>query len=173
MRRGPRAHTAFVSAAITVAMTLLVSRNPQAAEAPATVSTPSTASADVLLEDYVVKNGDTCVKVAQTRYGDPRRVADIHKYNQLGVSPHRLRVGSVLRLPVVNPDNGPEAQITFVRNQVEAFTPEPGYGFITIRPHPTDDAPAEVIVPIGSVKRIELRVAGEERARLGFSVPSG
>ncbi len=59
-----------------------------------------------------------------------------------------------------------------VRYEVEAFTPEPGYGFITIRPHPAEDMPAEVIVPIGSVRRIELRIAGEERARLGFSVPS-
>ena len=41
---------------------------------------------------------------------------------------------------------------------------------MTIRPHPTEDAPAEVIVPVGSIKRIELSAAAEERTRLGFSV---
>ena len=59
-----------------------------------------------------------------------------------------------------------------IRLAAEALSPEPGYGFITIRPYPTDDAPAEVIVQIGSIKRIELRRAAEERTHLGFSVPS-
>jgi hypothetical protein len=59
-----------------------------------------------------------------------------------------------------------------VRFAVEALSPEPGYGFITIRPHPDDDAPAEVIVQIGSIKRIELRRVAAERAQPGFSVPS-
>ena len=58
------------------------------------------------------------------------------------------------------------------RFAVEGLTAEPGYGFITIRPHPSDDGPAEVIVPIGAVKRLELSRSAEERARLGFSVPS-
>ena len=41
--------------------------------------------------------------------------------------------------------------------------PEPGYGFVTIRPHPQEDVPAEVIVPVGSIKRIELSsTAGAE-----------
>jgi hypothetical protein len=86
----------------------------------------TSAEATPVLEDYVVKNGDTCQKIAQDRYGNPHAVAEIHKYNtNLGPSPHRLHVGSILRLPVTNPDSGPEAQITFVRNQVEAFTPDP------------------------------------------------
>ena len=59
-----------------------------------------------------------------------------------------------------------------VRYAVESLTPEPGYGFVTIRPHPAEDMPAEVIVPIGSIKRIELNGAAEERTQLGFSVPS-
>ncbi len=58
-----------------------------------------------------------------------------------------------------------------VRYLVESLSPEPGYGFVTIRPHPSGDAPEEVIVPIGSIRRIELGQAAEERARLGFSVP--
>ena len=32
--------------------------------------------------------------------------------------------------------------------------------------------PGEVIVPIGSIKRIELSKAADERTRLGFSVPA-
>jgi hypothetical protein len=58
-----------------------------------------------------------------------------------------------------------------VRYAVASLSAEPGYGFITIRPHPADDVPGEVIVPIGSIKRIELGSAAEERARLGFSLP--
>lgn len=59
-----------------------------------------------------------------------------------------------------------------MRYAVESLAAEPGYGFMTIRPHQTDDAPGEVIVPIGSIKRIELSRAAEERTQLGFSVPS-
>ena len=58
------------------------------------------------------------------------------------------------------------------RYAVESLTPEPGYGFVTIRPHQRDDTPGAVIVPIGSIKRIELSSAEEERTTLGFSVPS-
>jgi hypothetical protein len=59
-----------------------------------------------------------------------------------------------------------------VRYAVESMSADPGYGFVTIRPHPAEDVLAEVIVPIGSIKRIELSVAAEERTQLGFSVPS-
>jgi hypothetical protein len=58
-----------------------------------------------------------------------------------------------------------------VRYAVESLSPEPGYGFVTIRPHPGEGMPAEVIVPIGSIRRIELSPAADERGRLGFSVP--
>jgi len=57
-----------------------------------------------------------------------------------------------------------------VRYTVESLTAEPGYGFVTIRPHLSDDTPALVIVPVGSIRRIELSTAGEERTQLGFSV---
>jgi hypothetical protein len=56
------------------------------------------------------------------------------------------------------------------RYAVESLAAEPGYGFVTIRPHAGDDVPGELIVPIGTIKRIELSAAAEERARLGFSV---
>ncbi len=54
---------------------------------------------------------------------------------------------------------------------VESLSPEPGYGFITIRPHPGEGVPGEVIVAVGTIRRIELSKAAEERATLGFSVP--
>ena len=59
-----------------------------------------------------------------------------------------------------------------VRYSVESIAPEPGYGFVTICPHPEDGTPALVIVPIGSIKRIELSSAAGQRAALGFSVPA-
>jgi hypothetical protein len=58
------------------------------------------------------------------------------------------------------------------RYAVESLSAAPGYGFVTIRPHPGEDVPGEVIAPIGSIRRIELSRAAEQRARLGFSVPS-
>jgi len=59
------------------------------------------------------------------------------------------------------------------RYAIESLDPAPGYGFVTIRPHPGEDVPGEVIVPIGSIRRIELSRAAEQRAALGFSVPAG
>ena len=58
-----------------------------------------------------------------------------------------------------------------LRYSIESISAEPGYGFVTLRPH-GDDAPDEVIVPIGSIVRLELSKAVEERGRLGFSLPS-
>ena len=59
-----------------------------------------------------------------------------------------------------------------VRYTVESMSAEPGFGFVSFRLHPGDDVPAEVIVPVGSIKRIELSAAVDERGQLGFSVPS-
>jgi hypothetical protein len=59
------------------------------------------------------------------------------------------------------------------RFALDAILPEPGYGFVTIRPHPgDDDVPPELIVPVGLIERIELHAAGDERSRLGFSLPN-
>ncbi len=58
------------------------------------------------------------------------------------------------------------------RFAVEELSPEPGFGFVTIRPYPHDEPPAELIVPIGSIRRIELSRAAEQDAALGFSVRS-
>ena len=57
------------------------------------------------------------------------------------------------------------------RYWVESLSAEPGYGFITLRPHAGDNVPAAVIVPIGAIMRVELSKAVGERGRLGFSLP--
>ena len=57
-----------------------------------------------------------------------------------------------------------------------SISPEPGFGFVTLVPHPDaedDDLPEELIVPVGLLRRVELMRAEEQRAGLGFSVPAG
>jgi hypothetical protein len=58
------------------------------------------------------------------------------------------------------------------RFAVEELSAEPGFGFVTVRPYPRDEPPAELIVPIGAIRRIELSRAAEQDAALGFSVRS-
>jgi hypothetical protein len=68
---------------------------------------------------------------------------------------------------------------------VHSISPEPGFGFVTICPYPEDEArpwprkgdeepvpPEELVVPIGSIKRITLGEAAERRAAFGFSPPA-
>ena len=60
------------------------------------------------------------------------------------------------------------------RLALDSMSPEPGFGFVTLRPHGAGedpDIPDEVIVPVGSIRRIEIDRAAEERARFGFSAP--
>jgi hypothetical protein len=58
------------------------------------------------------------------------------------------------------------------RFELEALLPEPGYGFVTIRTHTgDDDVPAELIVPIGLIERIELYAAQDKPSAFGFSAP--
>jgi hypothetical protein len=59
---------------------------------------------------------------------------------------------------------------------LEKIDPEPGFGMVTIHVHEDDDdeTPDALIVPLGSIRRIELRTKPEERvASVGFSVPAG
>jgi hypothetical protein len=51
---------------------------------------------------------------------------------------------------------------------VESLSPEPGFGFLTARPH--GEEPEELILPVGMLRRITIGRA-EERSRLGFSLP--
>ena len=57
---------------------------------------------------------------------------------------------------------------------LERIEPEPGFGMVTLYvTDARDDAPDAVIVPIGSLRRIELSKAPEERVqRFGFSLPA-
>jgi hypothetical protein len=57
------------------------------------------------------------------------------------------------------------------RYELISISPEPGYGFITIYPHPEGESPAAVILPVASIGQIRLH-APEERPQFGFSLPS-
>jgi hypothetical protein len=61
------------------------------------------------------------------------------------------------------------------RFAVEALTAEPGYGFVTLRPQRSEgddeELPEELIVPVGTIRRIELDRSAEEQGRVGFSPP--
>ena len=57
---------------------------------------------------------------------------------------------------------------------LDSVSPEPGFGFVTLRPHarPDDeDVPDAIVVPVGSIRRVDLHRAEEQRARFGFSTP--
>ena len=55
---------------------------------------------------------------------------------------------------------------------LDSISPEPGFGFVTLRPVAgDDDAPEELIIPIASIRRIELRRAEEARLHFGFTLP--
>jgi hypothetical protein len=55
---------------------------------------------------------------------------------------------------------------------LERIEPEPGFGMVTLYvTDARDDAPDALIVPIGSLRRIELRKAPEQAERFGFTVP--
>jgi hypothetical protein len=58
----------------------------------------------------------------------------------------------------------------FVLDRIE---PYPGFGMVTLYVTDThDDAPDALIIPIGSLRRIELRSAPERAESFGFSVPA-
>ena len=60
------------------------------------------------------------------------------------------------------------------RFQLDKIEPEPGFGMVTIYVHAAHeaDAPDALVIPIGTIRRIELRAAPDERvARFGFTVP--
>jgi len=55
---------------------------------------------------------------------------------------------------------------------LERIEPEPGFGMVTLYVTDAhDDAPDALIVPIGSLRRIELRTAPERAESFGFSLP--
>jgi hypothetical protein len=58
----------------------------------------------------------------------------------------------------------------FVLDRIE---PDPGFGMITVFPQSSeDDAPDALVIPVGSIRRIELRKTAQEHVGFGFSLPS-
>jgi hypothetical protein len=59
----------------------------------------------------------------------------------------------------------------FILDRIE---PDPGFGMVTVyvRESRDPDTPDAIVIPIGTIRRIELRSAPEERVgRFGFVVP--
>ena len=57
---------------------------------------------------------------------------------------------------------------------LERIEPEPGFGMVTLYvTQVRDDAPDALIIPIGSMRRIELRTAPDKGENVGFTVPPG
>ena len=58
------------------------------------------------------------------------------------------------------------------RFTLDSISSEPGFGFVTLRVFPDDDdGPDALIVPVGSLRRIELRRAADAELRFGFALP--
>ncbi len=58
------------------------------------------------------------------------------------------------------------------RFMLDRVEPEPGFGMVTLYvKNSREDAPDALIVPIGSLRRIELRTAEEKADTFGFHVP--
>jgi hypothetical protein len=55
-------------------------------------------------------------------------------------------------------------------HRLKTLSADPGYGFVSFRPHGGDDDPEELIVPLGAVREIRLRAPGPEHA-FGFAEP--
>ena len=76
---------------------------------------------------YTVQQGDTCMKIVRRVYQDPRYLDFFHSANlDLGPSPHSLVPGSILSIPLkpAVPPKAPDARLTWLRNQVESWTPD-------------------------------------------------
>ena len=61
------------------------------------------------------------------------------------------------------------------RFRLDRMEAEPGFGMVTVHVHPAhgSDAPEALVIPIGSIRRIELRSSPDEQgSRFGFSLPA-
>jgi hypothetical protein len=54
---------------------------------------------------------------------------------------------------------------------LETLSPEPGYGFLTLVPHPDEegDPPYELVVPVGAIRQFAIRLPEPARGRFGFA----
>jgi hypothetical protein len=57
------------------------------------------------------------------------------------------------------------------RFTLDSISAEPGFGFVTLRVFPEEDGPEALIVPVGSLRRVELRRAADAELRFGFALP--
>ena len=55
-------------------------------------------------------------------------------------------------------------------HRLRELSADPGYGFVSFRPHVSEDGPEELIVPLGAVREIRLGAPGTEQA-FGFVGP--
>jgi hypothetical protein len=56
-------------------------------------------------------------------------------------------------------------------HRLVSLSAEPGFGFVSLRPHSTDGDPQEIIVPVGALREIRLGAPGPEHA-FGFAGPA-
>ncbi len=92
------------------------------ATAIATWSSSQSAFAGDDVVEYVVKKGDTCVRIAKRELGSRRAYRLIHKHNpNLGKLPHRLVPGSILLLPKII--QAPDAHVTEKQGKVRVRKP--------------------------------------------------
>ena len=55
---------------------------------------------------------------------------------------------------------------------VRSLSPEPGFGFVTLSPYEEDEGvTTELIVPVGSLRRITLAATEAPHPRFGFVAP--
>ena len=54
---------------------------------------------------------------------------------------------------------------------LETMSPEPGYGFLTLVPHPDEEGgpPYELVVPVGAIRQLAIRVPEPAHGRFGFA----
>ena len=56
--------------------------------------------------------------------------------------------------------------------QLDSISPEPGYGFVTVRPNVEPGEPVqEIVLPLGMFARLTLSPAEQRRERFGFTLP--
>ncbi len=57
---------------------------------------------------------------------------------------------------------------------LQSLSAEPGHGFVTLTVHPEDDGDSrQLIVPVASIRRIELGPAEGDRFSFGFAAQQG
>ena len=54
-------------------------------------------------------------------------------------------------------------------HRLQTLSHDPGFGFVSFRPHPEGDEPQELIVPVGAIREIHIGLS-EPPQRLGFTV---